>query len=206
MNTHDLLIENEKLVFDLRPHWIELVPPAFWTVVSIVGAALLSHVVKNSTGKDIIWASAALAIIVLGVVPYLRWRYTHFILTSDRIITRKGVLAKHSKEIPLERINDVSFHQSVFERVVGAGDLLLESAGERGQERIEHVRKPQQVHLMIYKETEDNANRMTGGSSRAAPAGPAITDQIAELAKLRDAGTITPAEFESKKAELLKRM
>jgi uncharacterized membrane protein YdbT with pleckstrin-like domain len=127
-------------------------------------------------------------------------------LTSDRIITRKGVLAKHSKEIPLERINDVSFHQSVFERVVRAGDLLLESAGERGQERIEHVRNPQHVHLMIYKETEDNANRMTGVRSPAAPAGPSITDQIAELAKLRDAGTITPAEFESKKAELLKRM
>src|SRR5262245_28126756 len=58
----------------------------------------------------------------------LRWATTHFVLTTDRLIFRSGVVAKFGREIPLERINDVTFSQSLFERLVGVGDLLLESA------------------------------------------------------------------------------
>src|ERR671915_1500639 len=87
----------------------------------------------------------------------------HEKLIFDRLITRSGIIAKHSKEIPLERINDVAFTQTVLERVLGAGDLMVESAGERGQTRIENVRKPEQVQLMIYKETEANSTRLGAG-------------------------------------------
>ena len=145
----------------------------------------------------------------------LDWTFTHFVLTTDRLITRSGVIAKHSKEIPLERINDVTFNQSVLERMIGAGDLMIESAGERGQTRIRNVRKPEQVQLMIYKEVEENNNRMMRGGARLRPLSPrsrlpapseSVTDQIEALKRLKDAGAITDMEFENKKSELLKRL
>jgi uncharacterized membrane protein YdbT with pleckstrin-like domain len=206
----NLLADHEKVVFELRPHWMALVPSVLWTlalgVALFLGYAAVEAVVDGepSTAKSVIGATVTLAWLWLAVLPTLRWYFTLFVLTSDRLITRSGVVAKHSREIPLERINDVTFSQSVFDRVVGAGDLLVESAGERGQTRIENVRKPEQVQLMIYKETEDNNNRMMRPAAGSAE--PSIPEQIAALAKLNEQGALTDAEFQSKKQELLKRL
>lgn len=207
-----LLADHEKLVFDLRPHWIELLYPVFWTAVIAVVAYLAQRVAgHNSTAKMILFVIALGVWLWLAVTPFLRWLYTNFVLTTDRLITRTGVLAKHSKEIPLERINDVTFHQSVLQRMVGAGTLVVESAGERGQETISHVRNPEHVQLMIYKEIEQNAAR----ANPATPAPPAATtppktasipEQIEALARLKQEGVISEADYEAKKAQLLERM
>lgn len=165
-----LLAEHEKLVFDLRPHWLALLPAVLSTIVVLVflyiGYRAVEAVVEGDpTGmKSIVGTVALLGWIALALVPFLRWRFTMFVLTSDRLITRHGVIAKASREIPLERINDVAFNQSVMERIVGAGDLMIESAGERGQTLISNVRKPEQVQLMIYKAIEANNDRMFKGS------------------------------------------
>jgi uncharacterized membrane protein YdbT with pleckstrin-like domain len=209
-----LLADHEKLVFDLKPHWIELLLPIFWTVVIAIAAYLAQIVAKdNSTARLVVFLIALALWLWLAVVPFLRWAYTDFVLTTDRLVTRTGVLAKHSKEIPLERINDVTFNQSVPQRMVGAGTLVIESAGERGQETIRHVRNPEQVQLMIYKEVEQNANRMSqpaAGSTSPAPTperpGVSIPDQIEALARLKQEGVISEAEYEAKKAQLLERM
>src|SRR5918992_4916572 len=141
----ELLADNEKLIFDLRPHWLALIGPAFWTLVTLVAIVWADNVIPDSwepNGAIILKAVIFVGWFLLAVIPFLRWRFTMFVLTSDRLITRHGIIAKHSKEIPLERINDVAFSQSVLERVLGAGDLLIESAGARGQTRIANVRKP----------------------------------------------------------------
>lgn len=211
-----LLADHERLVFDLRPHWIALVPSVLWTIAAIAVGIVSATYVFNDDGKYQGWELGIVAVIFiawywLAVLPALRWRFTMFVLTSDRLITREGIIAKHSREIPLERINDVSFSQSVFERMLGAGDLMVESAGERGQTRITSVRKPEQVQLMIYKETEANSGRVVSDQMTSAGRGrssqePSIPEQIEALARLKDSGAISEAEFEAKKQDLLKRM
>jgi uncharacterized membrane protein YdbT with pleckstrin-like domain len=211
-----LLADHEKLVFDLKPHWVAAVPSVLWTI-GILAFWIIGYRVAdgqlNGGARDFaqnaVAVIALVAFVFLALIPFLRWRFTMFVLTSDRLITRTGIIAKHSKEIPLERINDVTFTQSVIERMLGAGDLLLESAGERGQTRIGNVRKPEQVQLMIYKETEANNLRMMrpdGPTTPATPAAPTIPEQIAALARLKDQGVLSETEFESKKQELLKRL
>src|SRR5215217_2663496 len=113
---------------------------------------------------------ARLAVGVLGVAVLLatvagrvlRWATTHLVLTTERLIFRSGVVAKFGREIPLERISDVTFSQSLFERLIGAGDLLLESAGEHGQSRFSNIRDPEAVQLEIYRQMEANDRRRAG--------------------------------------------
>ena len=205
-----LLADHEKLVFDLRPHWVAVIPSALWTIALLLFWIVGYRVAKaqldgsaESFAQNAVAIVALVAFYILAALPFLRWRFTMFVLTSDRLITRTGIVSKHSKEIPLERINDVTFTQSVLERAVGAGDLLLESAGERGQTRITNVRRPEHVQLIIYKETEENNNRMMRGG---APQSHSIPDQIEALARLRDQGALSDTEFETKKQELLKRL
>lgn len=205
-----LLAEHENLVLDLKPHWVALLPPILWSIVLLVALFLgyrgVDAIVDGNPagGKAIVGGLVLLTWIFLAVIPFLRWRFTMFVLTTDRLITRGGIIAKHSKEIPLESVNDVAFNQSVIERLVGAGDLMIESAGTRGQNRIENVRNPEQVQLAIFKEIESNTARTM--QPRAAAPAKDIPSQIEALARLRDQGALTREEFETKKAELLKRL
>ena len=197
----ELLADHEEIIFDLKPHWVAIVPSVLWTIVAV--AALAASVVVWDGTVGLVTAVAALLLwLFLAVPPFVTWRFTHFVLTTDRLITRSGVFAKRSKEIPLERINDVAFTQSFLDRVLGAGDLLIESAGERGQGRISNVRYPERVQLMIYEESEKNNNRMMQPRS----AGTSIPEQIEALARLKEQGVLSAAEFEDKKRELLKRL
>ena len=175
---------------------------------------------------------ARLAVGVLGLVVLLatvvgrvlRWATTHFVLTTERLIFRSGVVAKFGREIPLERINDVTFSQSLFERLIGAGDLLLESAGEHGQSRFSNVRDPEAVQLEIYRQMEANDRRRAGYATTQphpavadrtptpptrdprGPRTPTALDDLERLANLRDRGAVTEEEFQRMKRELLDRM
>ncbi|MGH2750963.1 MAG: PH domain-containing protein [Actinomycetota bacterium] len=210
----DLLAEHEDLIFELRPHWVALVPAGLWTVGLLVALLLGYRAIDAIVDGDPFLPKAIFGSFMTGlwlffaVSRYLKWRFTLFVLTTDRLITRSGIIAKHSKEIPLERINDVTFTQSVIERLLGAGDLLLDSSGDLGPARITAVRKPEEVQLIIYKESEKNENRMRmphlGGLQPHRE--PTIPEQIEALARLKDQGTLSDEEFESKKRELLGRM
>ena len=207
-----LLSEDEEVILDLRPHWWTLVVPALVTllVTVAVGAAWavtpagsLQASVRLAVGLA---GLLVLALLVLGRV--LRWLTTHFVLTTERLIFRSGVVAKFGREIPLERINDVTFTQSLFERMIGIGDLLIESAGEHGQSTFSDIRDPEAVQLQIYRQMEANDRRRRGGYA-AQPAQerpPSVLDDLERLADLRDRGAVTEEEFQRKKRDLLDRL
>jgi uncharacterized membrane protein YdbT with pleckstrin-like domain len=139
----------------------------------------------------------------------VRWATSHFVVTSDRVIHRQGLIAKNSMEIPLEAINDVRFHQGVFERMIGAGDLIIQSASESGREVFGDIRHPEDVQKMIYHQGEQNQKRMYQGmgSTAAAPSNPAsapsTTTELQRLAELRDKGVLTESEFQNQKKKIL---
>ena len=113
---------------------------------------------------------------------------------------------------PLEWINTLFSQRRIFERVLGLGDLDIESASKDGAQRFEDIRNPSGVQNEIYQQMEANqikaAERISGGINRAqsAPDGASIPDQIAKLSALRDQGVLTEDEFQAKKQELLGRM
>ncbi|HEX2038132.1 MAG TPA: PH domain-containing protein [Acidimicrobiales bacterium] len=194
-----LLNEGEDVVLDLRPHWWVFVKPG----ALLVAAVVLLFVVAANVEHDAATYGALLVVlyaVVRLVVAYLRWATTNFVVTTDRVVYRAGVLAKSGREIPLERLNDIAVTQTLFERVIGAGDLLIESGGERGQSHFTDVRSPFVVQNTIYREIER-------AQARSVPRHePSIPEQIEKLDELRQRGIITQAEFDAKKAQLLDRL
>ena len=204
-----LLAQGEEIVLDLRPHWIALVGPLFLTLLIV--AALVAAVVyiPNSWPSWVPWAALAAAVLLFlffAAPAMVAWATSMFVVTTDRIVHRQGWIAKRSMEIPLENINDVRFNQSIFERMIGAGDLIIESAGTHGQEVFGDIRRPEHVQKVIYEETEKNQQRMSGGHGSAMGGGPvSIADELAKLDRLRADGVISEQEFQQQKARLLGR-
>jgi uncharacterized membrane protein YdbT with pleckstrin-like domain len=217
-----LLNEGEEIALDLRPHWwffskhIASGIPLFVVLVLIVADA-------HGTARKwllILWAIVALVWAGWLGIKYLEWNFTHFVVTDDRVIYRTGVVAKRGVEIPMERINNINFHQGIWERIIGAGDLDIESAGKDGQSHFDDVWHPDGVQQELYRQMEANAKKRAQWSNpppvaapatvtaapAPAPSPPSVPEQLQQLADLRDRGVITAEEFETKKAQLLERM
>jgi uncharacterized membrane protein YdbT with pleckstrin-like domain len=213
----NLLNTGEEIVLDLRPHWLFLFKPVATLVLALVVGVGLASVINPDNAVNDVLNVLALAAVVATLLwtgwRYLNWTRTMFVLTTDRIITRAGVINKTGIDVPLDRVNTVFFSQKWYERLAGAGDLAIESAGERGTSHFTDIRKPAIVQKEIYVQIESNENRkfdrMRGPAGSAAPAAPAaasIPEQIEQLSQLHQRGVLSDAEFARKKAELLDRM
>jgi len=200
-----LLNDGEDIALDLHPHWEFFLKPALALVVAVaVGIWALTSSLPGAV--DALIGIAVLAALVwLGLV-YAQWSTTHFVVTTDRLIYRHGVLAKKGIEIPLERVNTVFFSQTILERLLGSGDLVIESAGEQGRQSFSNVRKPSAVQNEIYRQMEDNENRKFDRIGRVGGGEASIPEQIRQLDELRRQGVISEAEFQAKKQQLLDRM
>ncbi len=197
------LNDEEEIILDLRPHWFFLFGPG---VLLVAALALAIWVSQNVDSDFALFPALGLAIVALlfFLVRYAQWLTTDFVLTTDRLIYRKGVLSRQGREIPLERLNDVSYKQTLFQRMMLAGDLLVESAGEQGQSQYGHFSRPQdiqnEIHRAIEAAAERDAHRMSGRRELSP------LEQLEKLEELRQRGVITQAEFEVKKANLLDRL
>jgi uncharacterized membrane protein YdbT with pleckstrin-like domain len=196
---------NETIALDMHPHWWYFAEAAFSLLGSIVlGIVVLTQTDSGSSARKA-GVVVALALIVgtaLWLIGrYLKWITTNFVITSHRLIFRQGVVAKSGIEIPLERVNNVNFSQSVFERILGAGDLLIESGGEDGQQRFTDIRHPDKVQNLIHAQAEGAFSRRMGGGAPAA--GSSVAEQLERLEGMLQRGSLTQEEFDAQKRKLL---
>ena len=196
-----LLNDYETVALDLHPHWWYFAEPVLALVGSIVLGILVRVFLDGDAEKILTWVSIVLIIgcAIWLALRYAKWANTNFVITSDRIIFRSGVVAKNGIEIPLERVNNVLFSQSVFERVLGAGDLLIESGGEAGQQRFTDVRRPERVQNLIHAQMEVNETRRFGVPA----SGTDVASQLEKLEGLLERGTLSQEEFDEQKRRLL---
>jgi uncharacterized membrane protein YdbT with pleckstrin-like domain len=159
-----LLGEDEHVELGLRPHWKELVRPALVLLIVSPATTYVATVVPEGAAQK--WLRLA-AVVVGGLVvarwavwPFLQWLTTSYVVTDRRLITRVGIVARHGRDMPLSRINDVSFeHGSVLERLLGCGTLVVESAGERGQLVLRDVPRVEEVQRDVYRLAEQDEER-----------------------------------------------
>jgi membrane protein YdbS with pleckstrin-like domain len=199
-----LLHDDEDVVIDVRPHWSRLAGPAVTLVVVI---ALALTVVVESLPSWLDWVAMGALAGAAGwlLLRYAGWASTNLVVTSSRLICRSGALARKRRDIPLLALTDVSVRQSIWERAIGAGDLILETAGRDGQETLVDLPRPGRIQAAIGVEVERMRSRPipagTGPSNEAS-----ILGQIEQLDGLRRRGLITCREFEAKKTQLLDRL
>jgi uncharacterized membrane protein YdbT with pleckstrin-like domain len=196
-----LLVEGEELVLDLRPHWIALVMPSIATVAALALMIVLYETFEEGILDTIVGVAGTLFLLAYPLRRLVDWLTSHFVVTSDRIIHRRGFIAKYSMEVPLEAINDVRFEQGILDRIIGAGTLVVQSASEAGRQVFDHIRKPEEVQKTIYHQGELNQQRMLAGPS--ARPGPSTSSELERLADLRARGILTEEEFQAQKRRIL---
>ena len=164
-----LLGEGETIQFEMRPHWRGLILPVLWLILTVfVGVWLYNSLGSWSWAADGIIETigrpatilVALFIIIVWVVrPFLFWVTTQYVFTNRRIITRAGVVAKKGRDMPLSKVNNVSFEVGVLGRVLNYGRLEITSASDENLV-IDDVPNVEVIQRDIYRlHEEDDARR-----------------------------------------------
>ena len=204
----NILTEDEQIVRQFRPHWRMLAIPVLWLIGAIVAIVVVFAVLPFDDYPIVEWILVAVivvALIPLFVNPILKWWFTAYVLTSERLITRTGMIARSGIELPLANINNVLFNQSVIERVLKSGDLLIESAGESGQSKFSDIPNPEEFQSLLYRTREEQQRHSAAEESAiAAEIGRDPTEQLERAARLRDEGVLSPEEFEEMKRRILR--
>jgi uncharacterized membrane protein YdbT with pleckstrin-like domain len=153
----------EELIYDLHPHWRRLVVPflAVPLIAALATFALLAGPDEPAYRYGVLTV-AVLILLFLSGLPYLRWRTTHYLVTNRRVMARSGIVTRTGRDVPLYRLNDVHFENTLADRLTGSGDLVLESAGEQGQLRFVDVPHVENVQRTIYQLIEDDDQRRRG--------------------------------------------
>jgi uncharacterized membrane protein YdbT with pleckstrin-like domain len=164
MATEFPLAAGEQPVLLLHPHWKTLIRPVLVAVL-VVAIALIAEVLIGSgsaapAARGAVGIVAVLFLMVWLIVPILRWRTTTYELTTKRLRTRYGILTRKGRDIPLTRINDVSFEKGVLDRLFGAGRLVVESAGEHGQIVLRDIPDVADVQAILFGLVEDEQRRL----------------------------------------------
>lgn len=158
-----LLGDGETIQFQLRPHFRALIFPMFWLIV-VVGLLVLGAVVAAATFLSIPLLILAGIVFVLGAaVPFLRWLTTQYVFTNRRVITRAGIITRNGRDMPLAKVNNVSFQQTAIGRILNYGDLEIESASDTGMLVIRDVPNIEVIQRQVYDLYEQDDARRRGG-------------------------------------------
>jgi len=159
-----ILDEGEQIVRNLRPHWRRIAVPVALVPI-VVGLASYGWFAlpSDSFRKWLRWLILLAALVILvwwTLRPLLFWLTTRYVVTNRRVLMRNGVLKRSGRDVPLTRVNDVSFSRTIVERLFGSGTLTIESAGDRGQVVLTDVPQVETVQREIYRLVEDEAQRL----------------------------------------------
>ncbi len=172
MSKDRTLAPGEDPVIAVRQHWKVLVGPVLLGILVIavvVAAGVMIPFGKAAPVGELILTVLALAGLARVVgIPVLRWRTTRYELTSRRLRMRKGIIAREGKDIPLSRITDVSYESGPLDRLLGAGTLVVESPGERGQVRLTQIPHVQYVQSALFQLVEEERQRALIGDDPGA--------------------------------------
>lgn len=158
------LSEGEHSVLTLHPHWKVLLWPALILMVVAAATAVLIIAIPpgsyTAPGRIAVGGIALIVCLIWFVVPFLRWQTTTYQLTTRRLRLRRGILSRSGRDFPLIRISDVSFSHGLIDRMLGCGQLVVESAGEHGQLVLTEIPQVEKVQATLFQLVEDEHARL----------------------------------------------
>ncbi len=204
-----VLKKDEQILLIIRQHWLRLLLPVLaWLLLTII----LTWWLGNSTAFVIILLTA-----LYPGIEYINWKNNIWCITNLRVVDESGFFSRHSKESPLDKINNVEYDQSIWGRILGFGSVDIQTAAELGETRYEFIHHPKLLKDTITLAQEENKKvQITNHASKLAeaitrsnpavatqPSQQMIADELHKLFELMQKGAITQEEYVMQKNKLM---
>jgi uncharacterized membrane protein YdbT with pleckstrin-like domain len=144
-----LLTDGESVVVDARTHPKALIGPGVVLVIVLALAIFLDRMVDNDVISLLVWILAFVVIVWWVLRPFLDWLTSTYTITTKRLITREGLIARRGHDIPLMRISDVAYDMGIIDRMLGCGTLVISDASTHGSVRLHDIPRVEEVQRRI---------------------------------------------------------
>ena len=203
------LQKGEKVLLITRPSWITMIIPAFIALVGLVVAYFI----------DFFGWGLAISIpaLLYFLYKYLSWRVNIWGVTNYRVIDETGLINHFAKESPLEKINNVSYDQSLFGRIFNYGHVEIQTAAEIGSTDYHDVHGPKLLKdtitlaqadyktLQLTNQAAHLANAMGMHKGHLSQSGnsPSLASELEKLFELKQKGVLSEEEYNKAKSRIL---
>jgi len=209
------LQKGEKILLVTYSSWTSLIGPFLFALALLVAAVFIVWHFQMAWG----WLVALLGIIY-AFVRYYTWKVNIWVVTNYRVIDEAGLVSHYAKESPLDKINNVSYDQTVGGRLFNYGHVEIQTAAEVGATDYYNVNHPKRLKDTItaaqsaYKDLQfsnqalqmaaamDTRSRDAAGAGAALSA-PQVAGELEKLFELKMKGAISEDEYNRAKARLL---
>ncbi|HVU96446.1 MAG TPA: PH domain-containing protein [Puia sp.] len=208
------LQKGEKVLLVTYSSWTTLIAPVLIALLGLAAAVLI--VIKAGTAWG--WLAAVLGI-GYWFIRYYSWKLNIWVVTNFRVIDESGLLSHYAKESPLDKINNVSYDQSVWGRLFNFGHVEIQTAAEVGATDYFNVQHPKRLKDTITAAQAEHqtwqygnqaaqmaaaldARTGSGPVPKAANA-PQVAAELEKLFELKMKGAITEEEYLRAKERLL---
>jgi len=196
------LKKDEKIILETRPHWVTLIIPFLILLAGTIFGILIG--------------GYGLLLILLAAIYFyykmIERNNNIWAVTDLRVIDEFGVFSNNSKESPIDKINNVTYNQSLWGKIFGFGNVQIQTAAEIGSTNYSFVQHPGKLkdsitrmqdefkNSQIRKQAAELANAMAAAQQNSKADVPA---ELEKLFDLKQKGIITEEEFNSRKTKLL---
>ena len=158
-----LLAQDETIKYEMHPHWRALLGPIIVLIINVFVGSFLIAIAPWSWLKWVIGAAMVFFLFWPSLFLFLRWITTEYVFTDRRVIVRQGILTKRGRDVPLAKINNVSFYVPFLGRILNFGMLDIQSAGENDGLSIKDVPNVESIQRDVYELMEADDSRRRGG-------------------------------------------
>lgn len=151
------LKKDETVIFETRKHWFVLIAPTIIAILLFVLPLYIYFTFQESTKLYLIIPVLS---IFYYAYRYYSWKRDLWAVTNLRIIDEVGVFNISSKESPIDKINNISYQQSIFGRMFGYGNVQIQTAAEMGETRYDNISKPEKLKESIATAQDINKTYM----------------------------------------------
>ena len=197
------LKDDENVILVIRPHWFTLVWPSLFALAGIIAG---------------VWIGGYGYIIPLVILLYLWYTIVQrncnlWAVTTLRVIDESGVFSYNSKESPLDKINNVTYEQSLWGRMFGYGNVQIQTAAEIGSTIYYMVEKPKELkdtitqmqeeykNTQVFNQAQELAKAITSSATNQSRSD--VASEIEKLFELKQKGILTEEEFSARKRKIL---
>jgi len=215
------LMPNEKMILASNPHWMYFGKEVLGglVIIGVLILTMLSNVSWIDTTLQWLMVVGIIAVLISLVIRFANWKTTRFAITTERVAYQSGMFRRRGVSIPLNRVNNVNFNQSLIARMFNNGVVTIESAGETGDSVFENIPNPKNVRAVIFGQVEADEQRdsdrdaaalikamqdnIAPPSTSPAAGQPTPQERLAQLDALRDQGLVSDVEYATKRQQIL---
>ena len=146
------LRKDEQILIETHKHWYVLIIPFLFSLILISSSI---YFFTNLNPLRWWYFTFPFVAVIYFVFKYYSWKFDLWVVTNYRVIDEFGVFSINSKESPIDKINNVSYQQSLLGRIMGFGDVQIQTAAEMGETSYSNISRPQKL-----KEALSNAQEL----------------------------------------------